>query len=649
MDPAAIQVLHHSLDARRAGSLESVSLPGADLRGAQLIRADLVGADLRGAGLDHAQLAGAKLGRAQLEAALLRWADLAGADLTDADLRGADLSWARLEGVSLAGADLRGATIEGAVGEPATIAGARIDQEMCALSGLDDDVTVRLWRSGAVIDDLEAFDSALIRSACADDVEHLASEAGPPTRRVSAIEAEAKRQRLKQDDEVPPSRRATEESLRLVREVASGGPLSLRSLKLVSPVVTPELLAAPAWKAGDLVMGVTLEAQIGEGNAAAVWRGSSADGEPVAVKLFNTQRAAVGLTLPSFRRGVQVMNRLTSNHETMTAAIRLRCVSLNRLGFVMDLAQNGSATDLPALGWGVKGALGFFEKLCQVVARAHDLGALHRCIKPSNVLLDDDLDPMLADFDMVDLPTMAAEAHQLGGYGPYAAPEELLGQGTQSPTADIFSLGRMLAFLLLGRDPSSRAEEVPRLDELAEHPAGLVRIIRKCTMRAPEARYQWVSDLLIDLDNHEDVEAVGYAGEPGASFLPPRVSSLSHETPWLGAGRKPAERPAPRGRRREPQSAELAPSLFGLPRALEQLIGALGAVLVLATMLSVELASVPPSEATLLRLRIASAFGGAAMTLLSSPIKSYPRMGRLLLLLVAAAVFYLVDLPSLFG
>jgi hypothetical protein len=643
MDPVALQILHHVLDARRRGASERVSLPGMDLRGAQLMRADLVGADLSGAGLDHAQLAGAKLGNATLEGTLFRHADLAGADLTGADLRQADLSDARLEGASLAGADLRGACVTGVMGEPASVAGARIDRAMCLRSKLADEDVVRLSASGAVIEDVASFDSPLIRAACSSPEEGVASDAGPPTRRVSHIEVEARRQRLLEDDEMAPSARATDEMVRLVALPEKGaGPMSLRSLKLVAEVLTPDMVRAPAWKSGDSVMGVALDEVIGEGPSAIVWRGTDGSGDAVAVKLFKAPRASVGLSLPSFRRGVAVMNRLTSSLDA--GVTKLRAVSLNRLGFVSDLAANGSATDLPALRWNVKSAVKFFDGLCRTVRAAHGEGALHRCLKPSNVLLDEDLEPMLCDFDMVDLPTLAAESRDVGGYARYAAPEELLGLGTQSPTADVYSLGRILHFLLLGAPPAAFAGPAPTLAELKEQPAGLVRIVRKCTMRAPEARYQQVEELLDDLANYEDHERVGIGGGPEANYLPYRVSSLSHRTPWLGEREGRAE---PRHQQRgDDREAPAGAKPLGLSRNGEKAVGAIGALLVLASMVVI-MTVAHPASSLLWQMRALSAVGGAGMSLLMPRAGSNGTMWRLIWLALAAGGLFMADLPGL--
>ncbi len=637
-----MQVLQHVLAARRRGKNEVVELPGMDLRGANLLRADLVESDLSGAGLDHAQLAGAKLGRSKLQGTLLGGANLAGADLTEADLREANLKGARVEGCSLAGADLRGASIEDVIGEPATVAGARIDKAMADRSRLRDDDVIQLWSEGVIIDDLPMFDE-VVQTVCG--VPGASSDAGPSARHVAEIETEARRQRLTEDSSMPPSARVSQAVAEAAIDEAKQRhrPLSLRSLRLVADILTPEMLAAPSFAEGDRVMGVTLEKKIGDGNVAVVFRAKTDDGDEVAVKLFKTHMTNQGLCLPSFRRGVQVMNRLTA--KQVDGVVPLIAVSINRLAMLMPLAENGSASDLPALNWPIKTIVEFVERLCAILQAAHETGALHRCLKPSNVMLDGDLNPLVTDFDVVDLPSFGGTAG-VGGYAAYAPPEELLGQSTQSPTSDVFSLGRILAFLLLGEHPRATAEAIPLLDDI-DAPEGLVRIIRRCTARAPEHRYQTVADLAADLAKYDDAAAVGIGHDDDTSFMPAAVSGLPHRARWLGKREgdssplpPPARKntPRPRGKRKEPEPAPA-------PMRTEQLIGALGILAVLSSLLIVVLVA-NPSERMVGQMQMLSAAGGALMTLMLPRTISGGNVLRLFLALLLGAALYFVNLPA---
>ncbi len=670
MDPAAYQILSASLRARLAGENARIELVGADLSDARLPRANLAVANLAGCRLDYANLAGAKLSKANLKNSQIRWAQLNGANFTAADLRGADMSGAQVEGACFADADMRGASVDGATGEPATIAGARIDHAMCARSGLDDFDIIQLWRAGATIEDLGSF-SAQVQHACGFDdgaQESPPSEMGAPARKLSQVGLKAHRNRLDSIGETPPElaisvvtpdtpsvrppARVIAVPPKPVRRPVRGPRMSMRTMRLVSEVLTPAMLQAPAWKSGDVVMGVTLQELIGKGSAAHVWRGSNDDGEALAVKLFDSQCVNRGLSLPAYRRGVQVMNRLVELPNVAQRLVRLHSVSLNQLGYVMAEAPNGSACDLPALNWSTDSALDFFKKLCDGVQQAHDAGILHRCIKPSNVLLDDELEPLLSDFDMVDLPWLAGNVTDAAGYSLFAAPEELAGAGTQSPTADIYSLGSFLYFLLARELPPIPLARLTDYQALAKHPQGLCRIIRKCTANAPSHRYQYVSELLADLDNYQDANAVGRAfdGDEAA------VSSLTQSRPWLGhthstsepASRVKSERPAratDRASRASKHNSEQEKS----KRNTEIIVGTAGAMLLLVSLLVVEFS--PPANKELMAgsMRLVSALSGSLLVFFFVAPKKHHLIWRLLMVLFAITLLYVLDLPGLFA
>jgi hypothetical protein len=75
--------------------------------------------------------------------------------------------------------------------------------------------------------------------------------------------------------------------------------------------------------------------------------------------------------------------------------------------------------------------------------------------------------------------------------------------------SDVFSVGRLLYFALHGEEPQEKDDDTPLLGALEHAPPGLVRIIRRCTLRAPEGRYGRVQEVLRDLENWRDAENVG--------------------------------------------------------------------------------------------------------------------------------------------
>ena len=117
-------------------------------------------------------------------------------------------------------------------------------------------------------------------------------------------------------------------------------------------------------------------------------------------------------------------------------------------------------------------------QLCQALHVLHSMGAVHRDVKPENVILRGS-DAVLIDFDAARIYKVASESDtQVLGTTGFAAPEQY-GIFQSDERADIFSLGVLLNIMLTGKHPSR------------EMPAGKMgRIVRKCTMTAPEQRYQ---------------------------------------------------------------------------------------------------------------------------------------------------------------
>ena len=117
-------------------------------------------------------------------------------------------------------------------------------------------------------------------------------------------------------------------------------------------------------------------------------------------------------------------------------------------------------------------------QLCQALHVLHSMGAVHRDVKPENVILRGS-DAVLIDFDAARIYKDESESDtQVLGTTGFAAPEQY-GIFQSDERADIFSLGVLLNIMHTGKHPSR---------EMAAGKMG--RIVRKCTMTAPEQRYQ---------------------------------------------------------------------------------------------------------------------------------------------------------------
>jgi TolB-like protein/Flp pilus assembly protein TadD len=195
-------------------------------------------------------------------------------------------------------------------------------------------------------------------------------------------------------------------------------------------------------------------------------------------------------------------------------------------------------------------------QIAEGLAAAHAKGIVHRDLKPGNVMLTPDRRVKLLDFGlakpmgpaaagdavMTAAETVSAELTRDGrvlGTVAYMSPEQAMGKTVDS-RADVFSFGIMLYEMAAGHRPfrgeSStstlakilEAEPEPLDEKRNDLPAELLRIVRRCLHKNPDARYNDTRDLLVALNELRTEttsgpsriaksESVGREGVPDAS------------------------------------------------------------------------------------------------------------------------------------
>lgn len=168
-------------------------------------------------------------------------------------------------------------------------------------------------------------------------------------------------------------------------------------------------------------------------------------------------------------------------------------------------------------------AAALLEKIARGVAAAHDLGIVHRDIKPQNVLLDDDGEPKVTDFGLAKRGGRAdlTQTGAVMGTPHYMAPEQAAGRTKfVGPAADIYALGAILYECLTGRTPFTADDTVSLLVKVVEDEPPAIRrlapgvsrdleaICLKCLRKEPHARYATAEDLADDLRRFLNGESV---------------------------------------------------------------------------------------------------------------------------------------------
>jgi serine/threonine-protein kinase len=156
------------------------------------------------------------------------------------------------------------------------------------------------------------------------------------------------------------------------------------------------------------------------------------------------------------------------------------------------------------------------RQTCQALREAHQVGLIHRDIKPGNIFAAQrggvyDVVKLL-DFGLVKPvdESPSARLSQEGGISGtplFMSPEQARGLGDLDARSDIYSLGAVAYALLTGRPPFDGSNPMDVMiahvrDEvvcLSQHqsdvPTDLERVILKCLAKSPEDRFQDVDSL----------------------------------------------------------------------------------------------------------------------------------------------------------
>ncbi|MCY3024583.1 MAG: serine/threonine-protein kinase [Planctomycetota bacterium] len=235
--------------------------------------------------------------------------------------------------------------------------------------------------------------------------------------------------------------------------------------------------------------------------------------------------------------------------------------------FAMRLVRGGTLEDRLRDGITRATALGWANDVCRALAFAHEAGVVHRDLKPTNVMIHDDV-ALLSDFGLARLRDMSTIT-QMGfvlGTPLYMAPEQTLGESA-GPPADCFALGVILYQMFTGHHPFvrperrglSRAEVRTRLFKRIQEatcpppstyernmPPLLEKVIMRALARRPEDRFP---------DGHAMLHALEEASLQGPGAEPERIIR------WQG----PAGAEAPGGQVADAVAADAVASTTPLP------------------------------------------------------------------------------------
>jgi formylglycine-generating enzyme required for sulfatase activity len=193
------------------------------------------------------------------------------------------------------------------------------------------------------------------------------------------------------------------------------------------------------------------------------------------------------------------------------------------------------------------------------LAYAHERGVVHRDIKPANLLLDQQGAIKILDMGLARLETAGEQQDQLTGTGQimgtvdFMAPEQAMSTKHADARADIYSLGVTLWYLLTGRRlfegetvveklMAHQTQRIPSLQAACPQATlAIEAVFARMVAKTPEARYQSMSELIVDLercrsDIQQHAEVAAAAGDVAAMAVAkvgpsPRTSLVTGRDP----------------------------------------------------------------------------------------------------------------------
>lgn len=262
-----------------------------------------------------------------------------------------------------------------------------------------------------------------------------------------------------------------------------------------------------AMQAGERVDKYVLERKLGEGGMAQVWMARHVDlGKAVAIKCLSTRLN----TNPEFEQRFLNEGRRQAalRHPNIVSVVDFLVQGDDRF-LVMDYVE-GESVSARQKRLGGRLPLELIDSVGQDIALAldyaHKRGLVHRDVKPSNILLDENGKAFLTDFGIA----LALGEERLTRTGMavgtvhYMSPEQIARPKEIDHRTDIYSFGCVLYEMLTGRPPFVSGEGDTDFTVMTGHltqpppaprelnpevPDAIEQVVLKCLAKEPKDRY----------------------------------------------------------------------------------------------------------------------------------------------------------------
>ncbi|XP_055961315.1 G-type lectin S-receptor-like serine/threonine-protein kinase At1g61390 isoform X2 [Mercurialis annua] len=199
--------------------------------------------------------------------------------------------------------------------------------------------------------------------------------------------------------------------------------------------------------------------KLGQGGYGPVYKGKLQDGKDVAIKRLSTSS---GQGTEEFKNEVMLISKL--QHRNLVRLIGC-CVERQERILIYEFMSNKSL-DTYLFDPAKKAELDWNKRFTIIIGVARGLlylhrdsrlRVIHRDLKVSNILLDENMIPKISDFGLARMfegTQVLGSTHRVVGTFGYMAPEYLLG-GIYSEKSDVFGFGVLILEIVCGRKVNS--------------------------------------------------------------------------------------------------------------------------------------------------------------------------------------------------
>jgi serine/threonine protein kinase len=229
----------------------------------------------------------------------------------------------------------------------------------------------------------------------------------------------------------------------------------------------------------------------------------------IAIKVLNTPAATDDLRQRMIREA-QIIARL--EHPGIVPVHDTGTLPDGRIFYAMKYVRGSRLDEYAAQGASLNDRLRKFQSVCDAVAFAHAHGVIHRDLKPQNIMIGSFGEVLVLDWGVAKIkPQTNADERKSDsdlrssaficgntlhgtviGTHDYMSPEQARGEIEIDERADVYSLGAVLKFLLIGHKTSKATRA----------------ICLKAMAPEPENRYASASELSTDVGRLLDAEPV---------------------------------------------------------------------------------------------------------------------------------------------